>query len=138
MFLVFQVTVDNRNVRNWNVSWLRRFIGVVSQEPVLFATTIAENICYGQDGITQEDIEKATKMSNAHDFIQKLPHVSDINVVIKIHRSLIILSLTCRAMKLLSEKEELNSVGDKSNVLQLLVHWCAILKYFYLMRQPLL
>lgn len=67
--------VDDRDVKMWNLHWLRRFIGVVSQEPVLFATTIAENIRYGQDGISQEDIEQATKMSNAHDFIQKLPQV---------------------------------------------------------------
>ena len=47
----------------------------MSQEPVLFATTIADNIRYGQEGITQEEIEKATRMANAHDFISKLPQV---------------------------------------------------------------
>ena len=53
----------------------------MSQEPVLFATTIAENIRYGKDGVTQEDIERATKMSNAHDFIKSLPDVSEFLVV---------------------------------------------------------
>jgi ABC-type multidrug transport system fused ATPase/permease subunit len=48
---------------------------VVSQEPVLFGTTIFENIRYGQDGITLSDILKAASMANAHDFIENLPQV---------------------------------------------------------------
>lgn len=59
-----------------NVNWLRKQIGVVSQEPVLFATTIAENIRYGRIDVTQADIEQACKMANAHDFIKQLPEVS--------------------------------------------------------------
>ena len=46
---------------------------MVSQEPVLFATTIAENIRYGRDGVTQEEIESAAKAANAHSFISELP-----------------------------------------------------------------
>lgn len=46
---------------------------MVSQEPVLFQTTIEENIRYGRDGVTFEEIVKAGKMANAHDFITKLP-----------------------------------------------------------------
>ena len=42
---------------------------------MLFATTIAENIRYGQDGVSQDDIEKAAVKANAHDFIMKLPKV---------------------------------------------------------------
>ena len=71
-----KVTVDGHDIRSLNLKWLREHIGVVSQEPVLFDTTIAENIRYGKDGVSQEDIEKATKMSNAHDFISRLPQVS--------------------------------------------------------------
>ncbi|KAG9342824.1 hypothetical protein JZ751_015696 [Albula glossodonta] len=48
-------------------------IGVVSQEPVLFATTIAENIRYGRPDVTQAEIEQATREANAYDFIMKLP-----------------------------------------------------------------
>ena len=55
--------------------WLRHHIGVVSQEPVLFATTIAENIRHGQEGANQGDIEQAAIEANAHDFIMKLPMV---------------------------------------------------------------
>ncbi|XP_068702225.1 ATP-dependent translocase ABCB1-like [Montipora foliosa] len=72
-----QVTVDGHDIRSLNLKWLRQHIGVVSQEPVLFDTTIAENIRYGKDGVTQEQIENATKMANAHDFITKLPQGYD-------------------------------------------------------------
>ena len=43
------------------------------QEPVLFAGTIAENICYGKENATQEEIEKTAKLANAHSFITELP-----------------------------------------------------------------
>lgn len=77
------MTVDGQNVKALNLKWLRRHIGVVNQEPVLFATTIAENIRYGRDGATQEDIENVAKMSNAHDFIMELPKVCSCYVVWK-------------------------------------------------------
>ncbi|XP_048579396.1 ATP-dependent translocase ABCB1 isoform X3 [Nematostella vectensis] len=67
------VCLDGTDIRSLNLHWLRQRIGVVSQEPALFATTIAENIRYGQDGVTQAEIEQAAKMANAHDFITKLP-----------------------------------------------------------------
>ena len=53
--------------------WLRQNIGVVSQEPVLFGTTIAENIRYGREGVTQKQIEAAAEAANAHSFISELP-----------------------------------------------------------------
>ena len=68
--------IDGQNIRDLNVKWLRRNIGLVSQEPVLFATTIADNIQYGRDGVTQQEIETAAKNANAHDFIMKLPKVN--------------------------------------------------------------
>ncbi|EDO42205.1 predicted protein, partial [Nematostella vectensis] len=70
------VCLDGTDIRSLNLHWLRQRIGVVSQEPALFATTIAENIRYGQDGVTQAEIEQAAKMANAHDFITKLPKVT--------------------------------------------------------------
>ena len=60
-------------MRDLNLHWLRQHIGVVSQEPVLFATTIAENIRYGLDKVTQAEIESAAKAANAHSFISELP-----------------------------------------------------------------
>lgn len=55
------------------MTWLRENIGVVSQEPILFGTTIAENIKYGKQNASQEEIERAAKKSNAHTFITSLP-----------------------------------------------------------------
>lgn len=72
-----QVLLDGVNIKEINIKWLRKHIGVVSQEPVLFATTIAENIRYGQEGVTMDEIVQATKNANAYDFIMKLPDVSD-------------------------------------------------------------
>lgn len=57
-----------------NITWLRSFIGVVGQEPVLFATSIAENIRYGNPEASQIEIEKAAKIANCHSFITKLPN----------------------------------------------------------------
>ncbi|KAM5255812.1 ATP-dependent translocase ABCB1 [Ctenodactylus gundi] len=71
------VSIDGQDIRTINVRYLREIIGVVSQEPVLFATTIAENIRYGREDVTIEEIERAVKEANAYDFIMKLPHKFD-------------------------------------------------------------
>uniref|UniRef100_A0A669E678 ATP-binding cassette sub-family B member 5 n=1 Tax=Oreochromis niloticus TaxID=8128 RepID=A0A669E678_ORENI len=67
------VFVDGHDLRSLNVRHLREMIGVVSQEPILFGTTITENIRYGRTDVTQEEIEQAAKEANAYDFIMKLP-----------------------------------------------------------------
>ncbi|XP_048881500.1 ATP-binding cassette, sub-family B (MDR/TAP), member 4 [Brienomyrus brachyistius] len=67
------VSIDGHDIRSLNVRFLRQMIGVVSQEPVLFATTIAENIRYGREDVTQAEIEMATREANAYDFIMQLP-----------------------------------------------------------------
>ncbi|XP_056308710.1 ATP-dependent translocase ABCB1-like [Danio aesculapii] len=67
------VSIDGHDIRSLNVRGLRELIGVVSQEPVLFATTIAENIRYGRQDVTQEEIEQAAREANAYNFIMKLP-----------------------------------------------------------------
>ena len=61
------------NIKELNLKWLRSHIGVVSQEPVLFDTTIAENIRYGKEDATMQEIKEAAKNANAHDFISSLP-----------------------------------------------------------------
>ena len=68
--------LDGNNLKDLNVHWLREHIGVVSQEPILFATTIAENIRYGRLDVTKEEMIAAAKEANAHDFIEALPDVS--------------------------------------------------------------
>ncbi|KAK9964524.1 hypothetical protein ABG768_005689 [Culter alburnus] len=70
------VTVDGHDIRDLNPYWLRSHIGTVSQEPVLFSCSIAENIAYGASDssqVTVEEIYRAAKIANAHDFIQEFP-----------------------------------------------------------------
>nr|XP_035109821.2 phosphatidylcholine translocator ABCB4 isoform X3 [Callithrix jacchus] len=71
------INIDGQDIRNFNVSYLREIIGVVSQEPVLFSTTIAENIRYGRGNVTMDEIKKAVKEANAYEFIMKLPQKFD-------------------------------------------------------------
>ena len=67
------VKLDGVDLRDLNVQWLREQIGLVGQEPVLFAGTIADNIASGKEGATREDVEAAAKMANAHSFIMEFP-----------------------------------------------------------------
>lgn len=68
------VLLDGHDIRKLNLKWLRGQIGLVNQEPVLFATTIFANILYGKDNATPLEIEAAAKTANAHSFIDQLPH----------------------------------------------------------------
>ena len=74
------VLLDGVDLRELNVRWLREQIGLVSQEPVLFSGTIAENIGMGKPGSTREEVEAAAKMANAHAFISKFPDGYNTNV----------------------------------------------------------
>ncbi|XP_018431833.1 PREDICTED: ATP-binding cassette sub-family B member 5 isoform X2 [Nanorana parkeri] len=69
------VMFDNVDVRQLNVQWLRSQIGIVSQEPVLFDCSIAENIAYGDNSrmVSLEEIKEAAKAANIHTFIEQLP-----------------------------------------------------------------
>ncbi|KAG8559745.1 hypothetical protein GDO81_017438 [Engystomops pustulosus] len=71
------VTLDGHDIRSLNIQWLRSLIGIVEQEPVLFATTIAENIRFGNDSATMDDIMKAAKEANAYNFIMDMPQQFD-------------------------------------------------------------
>ncbi|KAJ8255334.1 hypothetical protein GJAV_G00203690 [Gymnothorax javanicus] len=71
------VTLDGHDIRGLNIQWLRSLIGIVEQEPVLFATTIAENIRFGRPGVSMEEIVKAAKEANAYNFIMDLPQKFD-------------------------------------------------------------
>lgn len=72
--LTLQIVVSGHDIRDLNVKWLRSHIGTVSQEPVLFNTSIMENIRYGNPSATFGDIKQAAKLANAHSFISSLPN----------------------------------------------------------------
>uniref|UniRef100_A0A8B9YNS3 ATP binding cassette subfamily B member 4 n=1 Tax=Bos mutus grunniens TaxID=30521 RepID=A0A8B9YNS3_BOSMU len=74
---VGSIIIDGQDIRTFNVKYLREIIGVVSQEPVLFATTIAENIRYGRGNVTMDEIKQAVKEANAYEFIMRLPQKFD-------------------------------------------------------------
>ncbi|XP_073110149.1 putative multidrug resistance protein [Elaeis guineensis] len=69
-----KILLDGHNIRKLQLRWLRSQIGLVSQEPILFATSIKENILFGNEEASMELIVSAAKAANAHDFITKLPN----------------------------------------------------------------
>ncbi|XP_022141195.1 ABC transporter B family member 13-like isoform X3 [Momordica charantia] len=68
-----KILLDGHDLRSLELKWLRRQMGLVSQEPALFATTIASNILLGQENAAMDEIIEAAKSANAHSFIQELP-----------------------------------------------------------------
>jgi ATP-binding cassette subfamily B protein len=72
-----RVLVDGHDLRGLAPDALRRRIGVVAQEPILFSCSIAENIRYGRAGATIAEIEAAAKAANVHDFVRKFPEGYD-------------------------------------------------------------
>jgi ATP-binding cassette, subfamily B, bacterial len=68
-----RVLLDGVDIRELTLESLRRQISMVLQEPLLFSTSIGENIRYGRLDATDEEVEEAAKAANAHDFIMRLP-----------------------------------------------------------------
>lgn len=68
--------MDNIDIRELNIHWLRSQFGLVTQEPILFDMTIAQNIAYGVENPVLEEIIKAAKTANIHDFVTRLPQVA--------------------------------------------------------------
>ncbi|MBX3052306.1 MAG: ABC transporter ATP-binding protein [Caldilineaceae bacterium] len=67
-----QVLIDGVDVREMDLQGLRRQIGMVSQDTLLFSATIAENIAFGRPNATQEEIERVARLAQAHDFISEM------------------------------------------------------------------
>ncbi|KAK7346117.1 hypothetical protein VNO80_20632 [Phaseolus coccineus] len=75
-----QILLDGNTIRELDLKWLRQQIGLVNQEPALFATSIRENILYGKDDATLEEINQAVILSDAQSFINNLPEGLDTQV----------------------------------------------------------
>lgn len=67
------VYLDGEELRTLDPSWLREHIGFINQEPVLFATSILENIRYGRPDATLEEVKEAARQANAESFIESFP-----------------------------------------------------------------
>ncbi|KAM0936370.1 putative ABC-type xenobiotic transporter [Dioscorea sansibarensis] len=68
-----KVMIDGNDIRRLHLKSLRLKVGLVQQEPVLFATSIFDNIAYGRDGPTEEEVVDAAKTANVHGFVSALP-----------------------------------------------------------------
>ncbi|PUZ55213.1 hypothetical protein GQ55_5G194300 [Panicum hallii var. hallii] len=72
-----EVLIDGINIKNLRLDWIRGKIGLVNQEPLLFMTSIKDNISYGKEDATIEEIKRAAELANAANFIDKLPNGYD-------------------------------------------------------------
>uniref|UniRef100_A0A804IBC5 Uncharacterized protein n=1 Tax=Musa acuminata subsp. malaccensis TaxID=214687 RepID=A0A804IBC5_MUSAM len=75
-----EIFLDGVDIRSVKLKWLRSQIGLVSQEPALFATSIKENLLFGKEEATMEEVVAAATASNAHNFISQLPQGYDTQV----------------------------------------------------------
>jgi len=71
------VRIDGHDIRSYTLQSLREQVGVVLQEAVLFRATIAENIAYGRQGATAQDVARAAKLAHVDEFVAKLPRGYD-------------------------------------------------------------
>ncbi len=74
------ILIDGNDVRELSIRSLRSIIGNVNQEAILFNDTIFNNIAFGVDHATQQQVEEAARIANAHDFIMEMEHGYDTNV----------------------------------------------------------
>jgi ATP-binding cassette subfamily B protein len=72
-----RVLVDGVDVRDVRLASLRSAIGVISQDPFLFSATVRENIAFGRADATDQEVEQAARLSQAHEFIERLPDQYD-------------------------------------------------------------
>jgi ATP-binding cassette subfamily B (MDR/TAP) protein 1 len=72
------VSIDGHDIKKLNIQWLRQQLGIVQQEPILFGTSIRENIAYGDNSreVTMDEIIQAARNANIHSFIESLPEVT--------------------------------------------------------------
>ena len=68
-----RVLVDGVDVRDVELAALRSAIGVIPQDPFLFSTTVRENIAFGRIGMSDAEVERAARLAQAHEFVERLP-----------------------------------------------------------------
>lgn len=75
-----EIMVDGVNIKNASLKSLRNLLGMVSQEPVLFNDTVFNNIAFGLQGVSEQQVMEAAKIANAHDFIAGMPEGYHTNI----------------------------------------------------------
>jgi ATP-binding cassette, subfamily B, bacterial MsbA len=74
------IYIDDVNIRDLKISDLRKLMGVVNQESILFNDTVFNNIAFGMDDVKPDDVIQAAKIANAHDFIMDMPEQYQTNI----------------------------------------------------------
>jgi ABC-type multidrug transport system fused ATPase/permease subunit len=72
-----RVTIDGHDVRDVTTTSLRREIGVIAQDPFLFSATVRENIAFGRPEATDDEVLRAARLAQAHEFVEQLPEGYD-------------------------------------------------------------
>jgi subfamily B ATP-binding cassette protein MsbA len=75
-----EVVIDGVNLRDCRIESIRRHMGIVTQQSILFNDTVFNNIAFGQDNPAEEDVIRAAKIANAHEFIMETEHGYQTNV----------------------------------------------------------
>ncbi|MGB3467097.1 MAG: ATP-binding cassette domain-containing protein [Cyclobacteriaceae bacterium] len=75
-----EILIDDRNIKEYSLNSLRKLMGIVTQESILFNDTIFNNISFGQPEATMEKVVEAAKIANAHDFITAMENGYDTNI----------------------------------------------------------
>ncbi|OEL23531.1 putative multidrug resistance protein [Dichanthelium oligosanthes] len=118
-----QVTLDGVDIRRLRLKWLRAQMGLVSQEPALFATSIKENILFGKEDATEEEVVAAAKAANAHDFVSQLSqgYNTQVRAIIKSPKILLLdeatSALDTNSERVVQEALELTSIGRTTIVI---------------------
>lgn len=75
-----QIKIDGTNIKNMSLHNLRNLMGIVSQEAILFNDTVLNNIAFGQEHVSEQDVIAAAKIANAHEFIMQMPDGYQTNI----------------------------------------------------------
>jgi ATP-binding cassette, subfamily B, bacterial MsbA len=75
-----EILVDGENIRDYKLADLRKLMGIVTQESILFNDTVFNNIAFGMESATEEEVIRAAKIANAHDFIMQMPDRYQTNI----------------------------------------------------------
>uniref|UniRef100_A0A1I7WYJ3 ABC transporter domain-containing protein n=1 Tax=Heterorhabditis bacteriophora TaxID=37862 RepID=A0A1I7WYJ3_HETBA len=112
--------IDGENIKNLNIHSLREQVCIVSQEPILFDCSIAENICYGlYRTVSHQEIVEASKMANIHNFILGLPAVSEVAICLVMEKWISEANCGfCRGTTPVLVRRELNCRVDRSSGLR--------------------
>ena len=75
-----EILLDGKNIKDYTIESLISVMGIVTQEAILFNDTVYNNIAFGMENVSQEDVERAARIANAHDFIVQMEHGYQTNI----------------------------------------------------------